>query len=73
MKPQKKRNIGIRTVVSDVITFNTDEKFAKLLVPYGHLCTHENPTRYSLTIDARYDMDDVKAYIDELNEGGVEP
>ena len=74
-KPVMKRRIKVYDVIgnrNNVVPFDANETTAELLNEFGHVekVTSGAGSHYWLVVDGRFDMADVLAYMDSLNENG---
>ena len=64
-KPQMKRKVGLDDVVKCFreILFYTDVATAVIFCEFGNVDLYKNKNQYLLTVDARFDFDEVLAYM----------
>ena len=68
-KPEMKRRIGltIPSFQKSFIVFNADEETAGELAEFGQV-SENGAGSYTLWVDARFDYEDVLAFINDINE-----
>ena len=70
-KPVMKRKIGVRWIEGDLIAIDTTEEILQALREYGNITSNgDKGNPWYLSVDSRYNIQDVEKYIELLNDGG---